>query len=107
MTTSPSVNDLIGSKQISSVCLDPGWLKTNLVRPEHGWSADDIKKKTGGASQDIDSGTFTILHAALMDPPPQGGFMARERVMKESAEAKDPKIQAELWEKTLKCIPEW
>lgn len=90
----------------TSVCMDPGWLKTNLVRHEHGFNDEEIAKKQSGASMDIESGVSTLFYGLFHDPPLHGGFLARERAMKESADARDPDLQRKLWQYTLDMIPD-
>ena len=91
-----------------SVSLDPGWVKTSLVRSEHGWNDQDREKKTGGASASADKPLFDSLSLALeMESKVNNGdFIVRGRVSKPGKGIDSADDQQRLWELT-KSIIKW
>lgn len=93
--------------QLRSVCLDPGWVRTNLVRTENGFSESDIKKLMGGAKKTPDEGAATIVAIATEDALEGGAFWFNGKPGgKQTPLASDKKVQADLWSAT-KSLIEW
>ncbi len=84
------------------------WIKTDLVRKEHGWSTEEIEKKMGkGASLTADGAVQSIVKACSHDDDIHNGdYILRERALKlpTAPGMDDASIQDELWEKTKKMI---
>jgi hypothetical protein len=81
-----------------------GYIKTNLVRADHGFSDTDIKKLMGAAKMTLDQGVATTIATAVREDVVGGTFWAREKVGKEKAEAKDSAVQDKLWDQTRSLI---
>ena len=92
--------------RVGSLAIDPGWIKTGLLRNEYGFDAEEIKKKLGGAKMTHQEGSHMLVWPALqveqgVDLANFGGkLMAKERVIPEHKLVKDPDLQSSFWSMT-------
>lgn len=84
--------------------VNTGYIRTQLVRPTHGFNDSDIAKLMGPAKMTLDQGAATTI-AACVTPDAQGGtYWTREKAGKEKAEARNEGVQERLWEVTRDLV---
>lgn len=92
------------NQNVFPISVDPGWIKTDLVRRDHGFLEAEVKSKMGGGSTDAGIAADAIMHAALFSPPKGGIFLSKNKEVRPSAVALDVVQQDQLWKKTKQLI---
>lgn len=90
-----------------SVTVDPGWIKTGLLREEYGFSEADIKKKLGGAKMTHQEGSKILVWAGTCPRESLGNggvFIAKQRIFAENKHAKQKEYQDRVMNWTLHKI---
>lgn len=101
-----SLAEVLGVSKLNfeTACLDPGWIKTNLVRPEHGWNDKDYEKMMGGAKTTEEEAARTISYAAISDQVRDGDFVAKEKVQRIHNSVDVKEDQEKLWSYTKEFL---
>lgn len=68
--------------KLSSVAYDPGYIKTQLVRKEYGFTEQDIDKKMGAAKMTVDQGAEMLVYCGVTQDDLAGQFVVRGKVNK-------------------------
>lgn len=92
--------------QVDSISVDPGWMKTDLVRSDNGFTEAEVGKNMKGASDDLIEGAArNVLEALLPDPTtgdtlPGGVFVMRGKPARVHDDVKNAVIREHLWKYT-------
>ncbi|KAI3639299.1 hypothetical protein MIR68_002829 [Amoeboaphelidium protococcarum] len=90
---------------VESVCIDPGYIRTNLLRESYGFTSKEIEGKLGAAKMTVDDGAVSLVAAGLFtEQNLSGGFMFKGRVMKQTDYPQDKEVQTKLWNITKNYI---